>query len=97
MPEFQIFSSIYAFASSVFYSKFQNQYEGLQWGRPGPGGVYWRESAVTGQKFFDKMVREINFNMKYLNMNKIIALFPGFHNRLFIFIGLELISRSKKA
>ena len=34
----------------------QNQYEGLQWGRPGPGGVYWRESAVTGQKFFDKMV-----------------------------------------
>ena len=34
----------------------QQQYEGLQWGRPGPGGVYWRDSAVTGQKFFDKMV-----------------------------------------
>ena len=30
--------------------------EGLQWGRPGPGGAYWRHSALTGQNFFDKMV-----------------------------------------
>jgi hypothetical protein len=30
--------------------------EGTQWGRPGPGGTYWRDSAVTGQNFFDKMV-----------------------------------------
>ena len=30
--------------------------EGLQWGRPGPGGAYWRSSAITGQGFFDKMV-----------------------------------------
>jgi len=29
--------------------------EGLQWGRPGPGGAYWRNSAITGQGFFDKM------------------------------------------
>ena len=35
---------------------FQAQYEGTQWGRPGPGGSYWRQSAVTGQRFFDKMV-----------------------------------------
>ncbi|XP_071746149.1 uncharacterized protein [Lepeophtheirus salmonis] len=31
------------------------QTEGSQWGRPGPGGTYWRNSAVTGQNFFDKM------------------------------------------
>ena len=30
--------------------------EGLQWGKPGPGGAYWRNSALTGQNFFDKMV-----------------------------------------
>ena len=30
--------------------------EGLQWGRPGPGGTYWRNSALTGQNFFDRMV-----------------------------------------
>ena len=30
--------------------------EGSQWGRPGPGGRYWRDSAITGQGFFDKMV-----------------------------------------
>ena len=29
--------------------------EGLQWGKPGPGGAYWRSSAITGQGFFDKM------------------------------------------
>ena len=22
--------------------------EGKQWGKPGPGGAYWRESALTG-------------------------------------------------
>ena len=30
--------------------------EGEQWGKPGPGGAYWRPSAITGQGFFDKMV-----------------------------------------
>ena len=35
---------------------FQEEVEGLQWGRPGPGGAYWRNSALTGQNFFDKMV-----------------------------------------
>ena len=34
----------------------QEEVEGLQWGRPGPGGAYWRHSALTGQNFFDKMV-----------------------------------------
>ncbi|XP_023345523.1 uncharacterized protein LOC111714611 isoform X2 [Eurytemora carolleeae] len=28
---------------------------GNEWGRPGPGGTYWRSSAVTGQGFYDKM------------------------------------------
>ena len=23
--------------------------EGTQWGKPGPGGAYWRPSAITGQ------------------------------------------------
>jgi len=32
-----------------------NQYEGNQWGRPGPGGPYWRERTLTGQGFFEKM------------------------------------------
>ena len=30
-----------------------------QWGRPGPGGAYWRNSAITGQGFFDKMVQKM--------------------------------------
>ena len=34
----------------------QEEVEGLQWGKPGPGGAYWRNSALTGQNFFDKMV-----------------------------------------
>lgn len=29
--------------------------EGMQWGKPGPGGAYWRDSALTGQGFFEKM------------------------------------------
>jgi len=29
--------------------------EGIQWGKAGPGGAYWRDSAITGQGFFDKM------------------------------------------
>ena len=37
----------------------QVEVEGSQWGKPGPGGAYWRNSAVTGQGFFDKMVTEI--------------------------------------
>ena len=34
----------------------QQEVEGTQWGRPGPGGTYWRPSAITGQGFMDKMV-----------------------------------------
>lgn len=29
--------------------------EASQWGRPGPGGAYWRNSTVTGQRFFENM------------------------------------------
>ena len=38
----------------------KEEHEGTQWGRPGPGGAYWRNSAVTGQGFFDKMVSKID-------------------------------------
>lgn len=31
------------------------RYEGSQWGKPGPGGPYWRERTLTGQGFFEKM------------------------------------------
>ncbi|TRY68296.1 hypothetical protein TCAL_07196 [Tigriopus californicus] len=48
------------------------QVEGNQWGRPGPGGKYWRDSAVTGQGFFDKMgwcgsadPRKRNYNIRH--------------------------------
>ena len=34
----------------------QQEVEGTQWGKPGPGGTYWRNSAITGQGFYDKMV-----------------------------------------
>ena len=44
------------FFLSIFF--FQNQYEGNQWGRPGPGGPYWRERTLTGQGFFEKMVKK---------------------------------------
>lgn len=37
------------------YAKQLEEVEGLQWGKPGPGGAYWRNSALTGQNFFDKM------------------------------------------
>ena len=36
-------------------SRQQEEEEGKQWGKPGPGGAYWRSSAITGQGFFDKM------------------------------------------
>ena len=42
--------------SSQEVSRELERSEGLQWGRPGPGGAYWRSSAITGQGFFDKMV-----------------------------------------
>ena len=32
---------------------------GGTWGKPGPGGAYWRQSALTGQGFFAKMVRRM--------------------------------------
>ena len=43
--------------SCTFVVLFQEEVEGTQWGRAGPGGAYWRDSALTGQGFFDKMVR----------------------------------------
>eukprot|EP00090_Calanus_glacialis_P021912 TRINITY_DN33788_c0_g1_i1.p1 TRINITY_DN33788_c0_g1~~TRINITY_DN33788_c0_g1_i1.p1 ORF type:complete len:454 (+),score=113.33 TRINITY_DN33788_c0_g1_i1:334-1695(+) len=36
-------------------SRQMEEVEGTQWGKPGPGGAYWRNSALTGQGFFDKM------------------------------------------
>ena len=41
--------------SSSKVSRELEEHEGLQWGKPGPGGAYWRSSAITGQGFFDKM------------------------------------------
>ena len=38
------------------YIILQEEVEGTQWGKAGPGGAYWRSSALTGQGFFDKMV-----------------------------------------
>merc|ERR1711962_1303844 len=44
---------------------------GGHWGKPGPGGAYWRSSALTGQGFFEKMgwadsadPRKRQFNIK---------------------------------
>ena len=34
----------------------QEEHEGEQWGKAGPGGAYWRPCAVTGQGFLDKMI-----------------------------------------
>ena len=45
---------------SETYSDFQQEIEGTQWGRPGPGGTYWRPSAITGQGFYDKMVTTLS-------------------------------------
>ena len=42
--------------------------EGDQWGRPGPGGAYWRPSAITGQGFFDKMVGLDSLVAFFLNL-----------------------------
>ena len=38
------------------YADHQEEHEGEQWGKAGPGGAYWRPCAVTGQGFLDKMV-----------------------------------------
>ena len=46
-----IFYYLYLYTTHV-----QQEVEGTQWGRPGPGGTYWRPSAITGQGFMDKMV-----------------------------------------
>eukprot|EP00094_Tigriopus_californicus_P007475 TCALIF_07197-PA protein Name:"Protein of unknown function" AED:0.23 eAED:0.23 QI:0/0.6/0.33/1/0.6/0.5/6/0/258 len=55
-----------------FQENESEQVEGNQWGRPGPGGKYWRDSAVTGQGFFDKMgwcgsadPRKRNYNIRH--------------------------------
>ena len=39
----------------VNISRQLEEVEGTQWGKPGPGGAYWRPSAITGQGFFEKM------------------------------------------
>ena len=44
-------------SDSLNVSKHLNSLEGAQWGKPGPGGSYWRQSALTGQGFHEKMVR----------------------------------------
>jgi len=36
-------------------SQHLEEVEGTQWGKAGPGGAYWRDSAITGQGFFNKM------------------------------------------
>ena len=44
-------------SDSLNVSRHLEKVEGNQWGKPGPGGSYWRESALTGQGFYEKMVR----------------------------------------
>ena len=56
--------------------------EGTQWGKAGPGGAYWRNSALTGQGFFDKMVG-VNLKKRFKEQDKIS--------------GMEWLSRSKEA
>ena len=41
--------------AALTMSRQQGEVEGTQWGKPGPGGAYWRPSAITGQGFFEKM------------------------------------------
>ena len=43
------------FQFAILFSN-KEEVEGTQWGKAGPGGAYWRDSAITGQGFFDKMV-----------------------------------------
>ena len=60
----------------------KEEHEGTQWGRPGPGGAYWRNSAVTGQGFFDKMVSKIdqqNQIQLLLNGRAVSSLCDRFH------------------
>ena len=47
-------------SNSLNVSKHLGSLEGAQWGKPGPGGSYWRQSALTGQGFHEKMVRTIS-------------------------------------
>ena len=64
--------------------------EGLQWGKPGPGGAYWRNSALTGQNFFDKMVKFINKLENYSpNLLSILLLPPSFLLALSLALGLR--------
>ena len=52
-------------SNSLNVSKHLNSLEGAQWGKPGPGGSYWRQSALTGQGFHEKMVRT-TFHLLFL-------------------------------
>ena len=57
-------------SDSLNVSKHLNSLEGAQWGKPGPGGSYWRQSALTGQGFHEKMVKNFYFSclMSYLTV-----------------------------
>ena len=71
-------------SNSLNVSKHLNSLEGAQWGKPGPGGSYWRQSALTGQGFHEKMVRT-NFQILSLISYLTIAL-----------LGLELLCGPEK-
>ena len=43
-------------ANSLAAARQQEEEEGSQWGKAGPGGAYWRQSAITGQGFLDSLV-----------------------------------------
>ena len=43
----------------------QEEHEGEQWGKAGPGGAYWRACAVTGQGFLDKMVDNADLDLQF--------------------------------
>ena len=65
---------------TIIHIYFQQDVEGLQWGKPGPGGAYWRNSAVTGQGFFDKMVNYTHDSLFFYSSNSInFLLFPEFN------------------
>ena len=51
----------------------QEEHEGEQWGKAGPGGAYWRPCAVTGQGFLDKMVGTSEGHLQFPNDHQCTA------------------------
>ena len=41
----------------------QEKDEGNQWGKPGPGGAYWRESALTGAWCRAQQLRSVHLSI----------------------------------